>query len=83
MATAGAGSVDVAKALIEAHANINATNDYGAMALDIAVAGHGTSSDIAVYLLGVGGKGRNLRQVPTLPQRTHQRLGATEELSRQ
>ena len=59
MATAGAGSVDVAKALIEAHANINATNDYGAMALDIAVAGHGTSSDIAVlYLLGVGGKGR-------------------------
>jgi hypothetical protein len=58
MAAARVGSTDIAKALIAAHANVNATNEYGATAMDIAVAKYGESSTMAALLKASGGKGR-------------------------
>jgi hypothetical protein len=58
MAAAKAGSAEVVEALLKAHANVNATNEYGATALDIAVANHGDSSTVAAMIRAAGGAGR-------------------------
>jgi tetratricopeptide (TPR) repeat protein len=54
MAAAKAGSTDVAEALLQAHANVNAANEYGATALDVAIA-NGKSA-LAVLIEAAGGK---------------------------
>jgi len=58
MAAAKAGSADIAQVLLDASANVNATNEYGATALDVAVANHGKSSPVATVIEKAGGKGR-------------------------
>jgi hypothetical protein len=50
------GSVDVAEALLEAHANVNAANGFGARALDIAITNHGESSTLASLVRAAGGR---------------------------
>jgi hypothetical protein len=50
------GSVDVAEALLEAHANVNATNAFSATPLDIAITNHGESSTLASLVRAAGGK---------------------------
>lgn len=56
MAAAKAGAVEVAEVLLKAHANVNATNEYGATALAIAIANHGVSAPIVKLLKAAGAK---------------------------
>ena len=58
MAAGKSGSADVARALLKARANVNATNEYGATALDIAIVNHGPSSPVAVVIKAAGGSTR-------------------------
>lgn len=58
MAAAKSGSTEVVEALLKARANVNATNEYGATALDIAVVNRGYSSAVAVLIRAAGGSGR-------------------------
>jgi len=50
MAAAKAGSADVVEALLKAHANVNATNEYGGTALSVAIANQGKSARVAELL---------------------------------
>ncbi len=58
MASAKVGSIEVTETLLNAHANINAKNEYGATALDIAVLSRGISSPVVAVLIAAGGLGR-------------------------
>ena len=63
MAAAKAGNDPLAAFLIQAHADLNATNEYGATALDVAIAnGHLL---VARKIKAAGGTGRS--PVPELP----------------
>ncbi|MGA8026928.1 MAG: ankyrin repeat domain-containing protein [Bryobacteraceae bacterium] len=63
MSAAKAGSADAIKALLKANANVNAMNEYGGTALDIAISTHGRSSDVAALIYVAGGKGRERDKV--------------------
>jgi len=59
MAAAKAGSADAAEALLAAHSDVNATNEYGATALDVAIASHGKPSALAALIETAGGRSRD------------------------
>jgi len=59
MAAAETGCPDVVRLLLDSHANINATNEYGATALDIAVTSGGPTSPVAVLIAAAGGRGKS------------------------
>jgi hypothetical protein len=65
MAAAKAGSAAVIDALLKAHADVNSKNGFGATALDVAVAGHGPSSEVAVAVAAAGGTGREKYPIAT------------------
>jgi hypothetical protein len=68
MAASKSGHLAVAQALVEAHAKINAKNEYGATALDVAEAnGH---VDVAALIRSAGGTGRP-KTPPSLPAEVH------------
>lgn len=56
MAAAHVGDVAIAKILIQAHANLNAVNVYGATALDVAMAN--SHPEVASIIRVAGGEGR-------------------------
>jgi hypothetical protein len=58
MAAARGGHADIVRLLLKAHANVNATNEYGGTALDIAVSNNGESSTVAGLIEAAGGRGR-------------------------
>jgi hypothetical protein len=58
MAAAKARSAEVAEAILKAHAHVNAATEYGATALDIAIAIYGNASTLATPIEAAGGKGR-------------------------
>jgi len=65
MAAAKAGSIEVMEALLNAHANVNVKNAYGATALDIAVLNRGVSSPVVAALIAAGGIGREESAPPS------------------
>ena len=64
MAAAKAGSEDVAEALIDAHAEVNARNELGETALDVAIATHGRSARIASVIEAAGGRANRMENAP-------------------